>query len=155
MKKKIHIDIDKKYNFPSNLKIVEYKDCFIIIAVDTACWIVLESKEQLNFFNLLLKYTIKEAIDIFNGSNKDIQKVLIQIEARELYSDFTVPFDEKTCMIYLTNKCNLRYPHCFLSAGIEKENELTSSELRYVIDQLAKHNIKTITFSGGEIALHP
>lgn len=56
--------------------------------------------------------------------------------------------------IYLTNECNLRCPHCFISAGIAKQSEMTTKEVIELVRNLADNGIKEITFSGGEIALH-
>lgn len=155
MVRQIEIDVEKKYDFPTNMEIVQYKDVHIVIAVDTACWIVLENNSQLDFFIALKDKSIKLALDEFNGDIKDAQWVLIQIEARQLCSRECVPFNEHVCMVYLTNKCNLRCPHCFLSAGIAKQSELTTAEIKDLIGNLSENGIKEITFSGGEIATHP
>lgn len=155
MVRQIEIDIEKRYDFPKNMEIIHYKGKHIVIAVETACWIVLENKGQLNFFNSLRDRTIKSAIENFGGEIKDAQWVLIQIEARQLCSMECVPFKEQVCMIYLTNKCNLRCPHCFLSAGIAKQQEMSDAEIIKLIGDLADYGINEITFSGGEVALHP
>lgn len=137
------------------MAVIQYKGKHIVIAVDTACWIVLENESQVEFFNALKDKSIKLAIEEFKGDIKDAQWVLIQIEARQLCSNECVPFKEQVCMLYLTNRCNLRCPHCFLSAGTPKQSELTTDEITDLIGKLSENDIKEITFSGGEIATHP
>lgn len=155
MVRQIDIDIEKRYDFPVNIEIIYYRGIYLAIAVDTACWIVLENEYQLEFLNALREKSIKSALDGFSGDIKDAQWVLVQIEARQFCSKECVPFKEQVCMIYLTNKCNLRCPHCFLSAGIAKQSELTTSEIMELISNLVETGINDITFSGGEIATHP
>ena len=152
MKKQIDLDITKRYDFPKNICIVEHHDVYLVIAVDTACWIVL-SKAQLDFFNLLRENSIENALNLFIGNRKDAEWVLIQLEARQFCSNECIPYKESTCMIYLTNECNLRCPHCFLSAGIAKQNELSTEEIENLLDGIVGYGIKSVTFSGGEIAI--
>lgn len=154
MIRQIELDIEKQYSFPDNIEIIHYGEVYIVIAVDTACWIVLDNEDQLAFFKLLKDQPIKLALDNFKGNIKNAQWVLIQIEARQLCSDECFPFKEEVCMIYLTNECNLRCPHCFISAGIAKQSEMTTKEIIELIDNLADNGIREITFSGGEVALH-
>ncbi len=155
MIRQVTIDIEQRYTLPENLKIVKFKEVYIAIAVETACWIVLDNDSQLKFFNLLRDKTIKESLDEFDGDMNDARWVLTQIEARQFCSDECHPFKEQVCMIYLTNKCNLRCPHCFLSAGEAKQNEMSTDEIFSLIGNLAANGFKEVTFSGGEIALHP
>lgn len=155
MKKQINIDIKKHYDFPENIGIVRHNCVWIVIAVDTACWIVLNNEEQFDFYNLLKTNTIEDALRIFKGDIRNAQWVIIQIEARHFCSKECVPFKEQTCMIYLTNECNLRCPHCFLSAGIKRDNELTTTEIKTLLKEISDFGIEEVTFSGGEIATHP
>jgi MoaA/NifB/PqqE/SkfB family radical SAM enzyme len=50
----------------------------------------------------------------------------------------------------ITNKCNLRCIHCAYSSGRKMLGELTTSEVKDIINQLAKMKCKLIGFSGGE-----
>ena len=154
MIKQIEVDIDNKYDFPKNMEIIRHKEVYLVIAVDTACWIVLQNENQFNFFNALKGRTIRSAIEEFTGDINDAKSVLVQIEARQFCSTECIPFNEQVCMIYLTNKCNLRCPHCFLSAGLAKQAELSTEEIKDLIKKLSYFGIKEITLSGGEIALH-
>jgi len=58
-------------------------------------------------------------------------------------------------LINLTNACNLSCSYCYLSAGERMENELTTGEVKDVIDQMAGlkgafPGQQRVNFSGGE-----
>lgn len=52
--------------------------------------------------------------------------------------------------IELTNRCNLRCKHCYLSSGQEKANELTKEEVINLVDEVAMMGGEKISLSGGE-----
>ncbi len=54
--------------------------------------------------------------------------------------------------INITDKCNLKCMHCIYEAGENKVNpkELTTDEIKGIIDQLAEMNVITVEFLGGE-----
>ena len=54
----------------------------------------------------------------------------------------------------LTYKCNLRCVHCYIADESEKE-ELCFSEIRPILDALAKQGCLYLVFSGGEILTRP
>lgn len=148
------IDLNKQYHFPHNLTIVKHKDYILIIASETVNWIVLENEDQLFFFELLKKHNLKKAIEIFNGSNIDIQHVIIQIEAKKFENlEVYKAINECTDLmhVYLTNECNMRCPHCYMSAGLKKQDELTTYEVCNLIKQFKENGGKIVVFSGGEI----
>ena len=153
MKKQIKIDVHQKYEFPEHLEIVKHRDVWLVIAVETASWIVLDNEDQLNFFLLLKRNSIEKALDEFVGNLQNARWVLVQIEARQLCSKECHPYQETNCMVYLTNECNMRCAHCFLSAGIAKKNELSTREIKDFLKNIHSKGINSVTFSGGEIAL--
>lgn len=155
MKKQVQIDIGKKYDFPNTIEVVKHKDVWLAIAVETACWIVLNNESQLAFFNLLRRKTIASSLEEFSGILQDAQWVLVQLEARQFCSNECHPYKETNCMVYLTNECNMRCPHCFLSAGTSKQNELSTEEIKNFLRNIKSNGINSVTFSGGEIALRP
>lgn len=124
------IPATKKFSFPSPLVIVEYQKKVLVISRDTANWIVIQNKTQLEFFQLLEIYALNEALLNFHGRLEDAKYVVTQIIARR--------FENKkvhskhvsgTMQLYLTNACNMRCPHCYMFAGIKKKNELTTEEV--------------------------
>ncbi len=58
-------------------------------------------------------------------------------------------------VLELTNRCNLRCPHCASNSGPPRKNELTTQEWLTVIDDMAALGGQEITLIGGEVFLHP
>ena len=147
------INLSTKYNLPSELRIIEYLNKYIIIAPKYSNWIVLNDRDELEFFNLLRNHSIENAIALFNGSDIAVNNVIIQIEARHLESiDITI--NNYTHMqLYLTNNCNMRCPHCFMYAGTKSENELSTQEILKLLSSFRKSGGTRIILSGGEIGL--
>lgn len=52
--------------------------------------------------------------------------------------------------IRLTKACNLRCPHCYVDAGCPLKNELTTKELKLIIDQLVRLKVFYVFYTGGE-----
>jgi radical SAM protein with 4Fe4S-binding SPASM domain len=55
----------------------------------------------------------------------------------------------------ITNACNLRCSHCYVSSGKRLPDELTTEEIFGVVDQLSSFSGKRIAVSGGEPTIHP
>ena len=146
------IDLEKQYSFPENLKVIHRNESILIISRETANWIVLQNEFQLDFFELLKKYKLKNAIGLFSGNSSDVQHVVIQIEARRFDRRDIHRLDSRQKIhMYLTNECNLRCPHCYMFSGNKGENELTFDEVHRVLEHFASPKKKEITFSGGEV----
>lgn len=151
--KTAHIDDNKKYTFPAKLTTVDYAGMFLVIADDYANWIVLKTKSQLDFFELLKTHNLKDALHLFNGKYEDAKYVVTQIEARNLESTNVVSGAPTRLHMYLTNMCNMRCPHCYMYAGQANKNELATEEIKTVLVNYAKSGGIYVTFSGGEISL--
>ena len=102
MEKSKHIDINKKYEIPTNISIVRYKKYIIVISVDTANWIVLQNDDQLTFFELLKNNTIQQALNISGVSQKNAVEVVTQLEAKK--------FENKEVIL----KSATPFPKCYL-----------------------------------------
>lgn len=87
---------------------------------------------------------------------------MAKIEDCSFYDD-VIPEDEdpvesikKKVHITLTNNCNMRCPHCFVSAGIAPRHELKVDEILTTVADIERINgITDIVVSGGEPLLHP
>ena len=132
MKKKLNGN--KKYDFPSDISLVYHKGKILVIAVKTANWLVLENDSQVDFFNLLKDYTIEESFEQFKGDYSDAIEVITQIEARQFHSHEVMTNDSRGLHLYLPNECNMRCPHCYMSAGTKKTtHELTYDEIKKIL----------------------
>jgi SynChlorMet cassette radical SAM/SPASM protein ScmF len=58
----------------------------------------------------------------------------------------------RTLYFYITNTCNLRCTHCWLArqTGQDRSSELTTFEIKDVIDQALPLGLKSIKLTGGE-----
>ena len=152
------INPDKYYGFPSDLSIVPYKGKYLVIAPRAARWIVLENHNQINVLEFLMKgHTIKEALDNPELKGEDISVVITQVEARRLCDNASrsITEDKRSLHIYLTNKCNLSCPHCYMFSGKQNDNELSTEEIIGLITDYATVAAgNRITISGGEPTIH-
>ena len=147
------INLSKKYNLPSDIRIIEYLNKFIIIAPEYSNWIVLNDSFEVDFFNLLRDYTIEKAITLFKGHHSAITNVIMQIEARHLESIETTKNNYTHMQLYLTNNCNMRCPHCFMYAGRKYDNELSTNEILTLLYNFKNSGGTRIILTGGEIGL--
>lgn len=54
----------------------------------------------------------------------------------------------------LTRKCNLACPHCYISAGHRRADEMTTQRWHSLIDEIADAGVWAVAFTGGEPTLH-
>ena len=59
------------------------------------------------------------------------------------------------CVLELTNRCNLRCPHCASDSGDSRCYEMSRTELQKIFRNLAELGCNTISMLGGEILLRP
>ncbi len=147
------INVNKKYNIPKDIKVVKYQDKYIVIAPEFANWIVLNTEVQVAIFNFFRQNkTIQDALE-FSFINEDVNYVVTQLEARKFCDKVVYSYtdNERSMHLYLTNKCNLLCPHCYMYSGDSESNELTTDE---IIDLIINYRTiaqgKSITISGGE-----
>jgi radical SAM protein with 4Fe4S-binding SPASM domain len=149
-----HIDPDKTYNLPEDIRVINYNGSTIVIAPKFANWIVLDSTAQLDAYKFFRQgHSIKEALSNSLLDNNDVRYVVTQIEARRFHcKEIHSSTDEGRSMhLYLTNKCNLSCPHCYMFSGQEIKNELTTEEILSLINDYRNvANGTSITLSGGE-----
>lgn len=152
--KTITIDLSKRYVFPQDIRTVRYEDYILVISVDEARWIVLKNEQQVSFFESLRHLTIENALSKYTGEIQDAKEVILQIEAKDLFGKhFVDPVIPNGLHIYLTNKCNMMCPHCYMYAGNELKNELTTDEVQSMLYVYKQKGGLSVTLSGGETTL--
>lgn len=151
---KYEIDNNKKYSFPDEIKTIYHDGKILIIAPKFANWLVLETNAQLSIFRFLgMGHSINDALCCKKFNESDVNYVVTQLEAKRFCNKMvhSSTIDERSMHLYLTNKCNLFCPHCYMFSGKELESELTTSEILNLLTDyknIAKGN--SITISGGE-----
>lgn len=155
---KYNIDIEKNYKIPNELCVVAFENNILVIAPLLANWIVLKSLEQLDILNFFANgKSIKLALESSLYDNKDVAFVVTQIEARGLCNNkiHRSSDKERAMHLFLTNKCNLRCPHCYMYSGTENRDELSTEEILKLLEEYKTiANGKILTLSGGEPSVH-
>lgn len=148
-----NIDTKKVYNIPLNATIVRHNNKILVIDSERANWIVLDSDSQLNVFKTFQKgASIERILEYYKYDEADVRFVVTQIEAKQFFE--TVPntrFKDVSLHFYLTNRCNLSCPHCYMFSGMPIKCELETNEIKTVLDNFVKIGKgRIVTFSGGE-----
>lgn len=162
-------DINSKVNFPHNILHKVIDGYHILIAPDYPNWIVLDDQEY-EIFRILSNNTIldglKQYYATFPGNTENdcvltFTNFLTKVEDCQFYEDNVSKEEEpvesikKKVHINLTNNCNMRCSHCFMSAGIVDKQELNVEEILDVIKKIELINGSTdIVVSGGEPLIH-
>lgn len=161
-------DLNNKLSLPINTITKCIKEFYIIFAPEYPNWLVLDENEY-KFFCYLLNDNIKRSmlklrdINAVEESNVlDIaNNVLYKIENAQFYINTKVQKEiginkiTKSIHINVTNDCNLRCKHCYMSAGFGEKKELCKEKLLLFIEEITTLNGATdIIISGGEPLLY-
>lgn len=155
--REIQVDVTKKYNMPSNISREYLPNGILIIAVDSANWILLHNHEQEKIFDLLTVFSIEDVLAQLKDSDMsldDLLYVMTELEAKQFESCKYKAQGLKSLYLYLTNRCNLYCRHCYMFAGKSLENELQLSEVLALLRAFKQHGGCNLTLSGGEITVH-
>lgn len=152
------LDYDDILHFPEEIVIEKINDFYLVIAVQTANWIVLYNSRQIDFLNMLRSgKCVGDAIETVDSEEAmgDLKIVLAAIFARKfagVNGEVTKEYLEgyKMLNIYITNACNLKCKHCFMLSGKKLENELTLGDWMKVLTSFKENGGEFVTFSGGE-----
>ncbi|MGH2828572.1 MAG: radical SAM protein [Actinomycetota bacterium] len=137
----------------------------LFIAVKTPAWVVLDDQEAEVFERLQRGATLKEARLTFESlgletpaATSKLQQLIRTLLIHNLSAD--APVDDQSryarLQIHVTNRCNLRCPHCYVSSGEAFPTEMGLAEwtslLHYMRDHFSQVNV---TISGGEPLMVP
>lgn len=149
-----NVDLSKRYVFPAHLYEIGYKGKTMVVARETANWIVLDNVSQLRFFHLLQNNAVGEALQIFEGDVSDAKNVITQLEARGFENTEVRHYAfDFSLHLYLTSACNLRCPHCYMFAGEKSDNELTAEEVKFLLEEFKRNGGSKLVLSGGEVCM--
>lgn len=149
----IDVDICKRYLFPKELEIVEYKGWYLVIYTEGIMWLILQNEEELMVFKTLQTgLSIEEVLEKYNENA--VMQVIMQIEAKKFEAPVKSAIEENSIYIYLTNNCNQRCRHCYMYAGEKDYNELNWQEWVRVLSDYKKAGGQGVTFTGGEVTVY-
>lgn len=163
-------DVNSRVAFPRNTICRHVDGYYIVVAPEYPNWIVLDSREYA-IFRMLSKGTIRDGLEAYYAAFPDntaddciqaFKDFLAKIDHCKFYEG-AVPEEEepveaikKKVHITLTNNCNMRCPHCLVSAGIVERQELDVEKILNVVEKIKAINGPTdIVVSGGEPLVHP
>lgn len=141
--------------FPKDLVYKKVNGKNLVISPLTANWIVVEDKSMPYLKKLMEGCTIGELlVSIDNDDQDDVITLLKGICAQRFADTEEIKIKDahtfSNMNILLTNGCNLRCKHCYLSAGERKDKELSLEEWKNVLLQFSENGGKTVCLSGGE-----
>ena len=152
------LNYDDILHFPNEIVVEKINNFYLVIAVQTANWIVLYDTMQIDFLNMLRSgKCVGDVIETVDSEEAmgDLKIVLAAIFARKfagVNGEVTKEYLEgyKMLNIYITNACNLKCKHCFMLSGKKLENELTLEDWMKVLTSFKENGGEFVTFSGGE-----
>ncbi|NBI80562.1 radical SAM protein [Clostridiaceae bacterium] len=153
----LEIDSNKRYMMPNPVFVVSIDNKFLAIARETGNWVLLENDRQRLIYDALSDgHSVVELFDLFSSDDRnDIIKVLTELEAKRFEcTDIQYP-QQHGIYIYLTNQCNQRCRHCYMYAGDELDQELSTNELQTILEKFSDSGGQVVTFTGGEATLRP
>ena len=153
---KYHIKPEKTYVFPAEVSVVHYLDSILVIAPDTANWIVLNNDKCLEILESFRQgKTVKEISSEFRDNLSDVKTVVTQLEAKKFCTKVVSKVTDapRSLHLYMTNRCNLHCPHCYMFSGAKEDKELSTNEIVRLFHDYKIFGGKNVTLSGGEPTL--
>lgn len=141
---------------------------WIVVAPDYPNWIILNDIEH-TMFKYIKSNTILGALKSFYNETKlseeeclvIVKNLLTKINNSDFYLNSEIHKEEtietipKRIHINITNNCNMRCSHCFMSAGLNPIDELNVENLLKTIKELEiELGVMDIVISGGEPLMH-
>ena len=83
------------------------------------------------------------------------ERIYNEKEIAACYFRTAAQLPARKCLIQITERCNLRCKHCFVSADNEGSDMEYKSIIDYIIPAIIKNNISKVTLTGGEPLLYP
>lgn len=149
--KEVEISLEKKYVLPK-FKIVEYQNCNIVVFYEIAKWIIINNETQKQIYSSICEgKKIKDLLSLYPENEENIVYLLTQLEAKNI--ERTVPrsiFENRKLHLHLTNRCNLRCPHCYMKSGDEYKKELSSDEIKNLCKNFKAIGGTHLSLTGGE-----
>lgn len=151
MTKEKEVSEDKIYFLPE-FQVIKYKNIFLAVAVELARWLVLKNETQLKILDALQSHqSLKNILENFTSHQEDIAFVLTQIEATNLENyQPKSNFKNTRLHLHLTNKCNMRCPHCYMKSGKAYGREMTTDEVKSLLESFRKAGGTNVSLTGGE-----
>ena len=149
--REVDLPLDKTYQLPK-FTFINYNGVTLAIAPEIARWIVADNESQVAIMKDLIKgFSLGDLLEKYGESQDDIVSVLTQIEATgiETFEPKSV-FQNTRLHLHLTNRCNMKCPHCYMESGIPYEDELSTEEIKNLCLNFKQIGGTDVSLTGGE-----
>lgn len=150
-------DLDGGFPVPREITSHQVSGSTLLIAPTLPAWMSVNDAEADTMIRLSRGATLREAISCMRSWNvEDAEQALSSLLSRAAADQFleTNDFSESesiTLQLHVTNKCNLRCKHCYVSSGDAFPNEVGVETWLKVIDAVSQRHKKVhLSISGGE-----
>lgn len=140
---------------------VSREEAFAFVAALPNGWIDLFRKEAGTLFGQgrfeeMMACRLGSSEAILHQKSKEDSRVERMFEIPVSAFDSSCPFKSPMVVqLELTRRCNLRCKFCFNKGGHPRDDEMKTSEIKRVLQQLKEEEILSLFFTGGEPTLHP
>lgn len=161
----VEFKLEDTVPFPQNTTHHRIDGLYLVIAPEIPTWMVVDNEEFELFTFLKSGLSIENSLIAFMRSTGSLEKcartkmesLLYKIEENKFYNyTESILMEEadnitKNIHVFITHKCNLHCPYCYVAAGKPLKNELDIEEWKKAFLKLweVAPNAE-ITFSGGE-----
>ncbi|RSD16336.1 radical SAM protein [Amycolatopsis eburnea] len=84
-----------------------------------------------------------------------VRPIAIAEQASSCYFRTTVDTPYRKALVQITERCNLRCAHCFVSATKHGKDMPQAEVVKKVVPRLADARVRRVTLTGGEPTIHP
>lgn len=165
-------DVQEIIELPNNTIKKAIDNYFVILAPEYPNWIVLDDIEYFLYQELESKKNIMESMEyVFSENCNSIDEELVidrmtslltKIYETNFFQDVEISEEEpiekikKSVHINLTNDCNMRCVHCYMSAGMLEEQRLDFEKIVAKIEEINEEiGYTNVVISGGEPLVYP
>ncbi len=131
------------------LKIYSYKEKIIIANKYNGAWIRV-SKELYTYLKAMIENKKKVCEELDDDDKKFIENIILKMKSKNIIIDEKSYVKPQLISLQLTNRCNLRCIHCCMDAGDNDGGEMSTLEIKQIIDKIALWNPREVMISGGE-----
>ncbi len=160
---KKNYDVDKPIALPTNITHHLVDDKHLFIAPEKAAWITTNEMGSMFLDYFKKGSSINQVFNDMKSQGFEIETItselrnfLINVEKKGFLEEALVREEasEISLQLYLTNKCNLKCTHCYVDAGKNQGDTLSSEEFSSIIDEFAGIYKTKVVFTGGEALLY-
>lgn len=156
---KVQYDLDQGFPLPQDLAFQQVQDQTLVLAPTLPAWTVLNRAETEVLSRLSRGATLRDALlTLKSWRIENASECLQNLLSRLAIDGFLEPDEsvdqrrnEVTLQLHVTNGCNLRCKHCYVSSGTPLDDEIGLEKWIEIINCAdALHDRIYVSISGGE-----